>query len=49
VASHWANRISECNAVLNYILDHEPGLGGNLDGHTAEWISASASLMTYRC
>jgi len=47
-------RISEGNAVLTYIPDHEPGLGGNLDEDKAEWISGlglaeNASLLIHDC
>jgi phosphoribosyl 1,2-cyclic phosphodiesterase len=47
-------RISEGNAVLSYIPDHEPGLGGNLDNDKSEWISGlelaeNASLLIHDC
>jgi hypothetical protein len=47
-------RITEGNAVLSYIPDHEPGLGGNLDEDSAEWISGlglaeNASLLIHDC
>lgn len=47
-------RITEGNAVLSYIPDHEPGLGGNLDNDKSEWISGlglaeNASLLIHDC
>jgi phosphoribosyl 1,2-cyclic phosphodiesterase len=47
-------RITEDDAVLAYIPDHEPGLGGNLDEDKAEWISGlglaeNASLLIHDC
>ncbi len=47
-------RITEGNAVLSYIPDHEPALGGNIDADRAEWISGlglaeDASLLIHDC
>jgi phosphoribosyl 1,2-cyclic phosphodiesterase len=47
-------RITEGDAVLSYIPDHEPGLGGNIDTDRAEWISGlglaeNASLLIHDC
>jgi phosphoribosyl 1,2-cyclic phosphodiesterase len=47
-------RITEGDAVLTYIPDHEPGLGGNLNADKAEWVSGlslaeDASLLIHDC
>jgi phosphoribosyl 1,2-cyclic phosphodiesterase len=47
-------RITEGDAVLSYIPDHEPGLGSNVDADKAEWISGlglakDASLLIHDC
>lgn len=47
-------RITEGDAVLTYLPDHEPGLGGNLDDDRAEWVSGlglaeNASLLIHDC
>jgi ribonuclease BN (tRNA processing enzyme) len=47
-------RITEGDAVLSYIPDHEPGLGSNVDADKAEWISGlglaqGASLLIHDC
>lgn len=47
-------RITEGDAVLSYIPDHEPGLGGHIDADRAEWISGlglaeNASLLIHDC
>jgi hypothetical protein len=47
-------RITEGDAVLSYIPDHEPALGGSIDNDKAEWISGlglaeDASLLIHDC
>jgi phosphoribosyl 1,2-cyclic phosphodiesterase len=47
-------RITEGDAVLSYIPDHEPALGASIDNDKAEWISGlglakDASLLIHDC